>query len=49
MNLFEETKAQTSIEYLLMLGGIILVAAIIGLVLKNTATGIKEDAVKTAN
>ncbi len=41
--MFKEKKAQVSLEYLIILGGIIFVTAIIGLYLKTTANTIGEE------
>ncbi|MDD5148260.1 MAG: class III signal peptide-containing protein [Candidatus ainarchaeum sp.] len=39
--MLDEKRAQGSMEYLLLIGGVIVVAAVIGLYLKNAANSIK--------
>jgi len=45
--LLSEEKAQTSIEYLLIVGGVTLAAIAIGLYLKETTRAISETISKT--
>ena len=40
MKLINEEKAQTSMELLMLLGGAIAIATVVGLYLKSMATGI---------
>lgn len=44
MKVFSEQKAQTSIEVLVLLGGAILVAVIVGMALKQMGSNVAETA-----
>ncbi|MEM4598815.1 MAG: class III signal peptide-containing protein [Candidatus Diapherotrites archaeon] len=47
--MWKEEKAQTSLEYLLILGGAVVTATIVGIYLKNTTKTVGGEIKRTAD